>query len=667
LEVRSAEETFTHLLNELLLICGVPNHPFNAQFIHDHLIGISLPERDATFTYWLAEDYLQSPSKVRRLIDWGWKNQFRSEITDESVFLSVVILSWFLVSPDRNIRDGATKALLCLLQRREHLLAALLSKFRGVDDAYVSERLLGVAYGCSLRAKNFDFLAELCHDVFLDVFDKPLVNPHVLLRDYAAGIIRLGINKDIPLNFDTQRCLPPYASKPFSTFPSNEEIDSLYKIDDRAGEFYYYQNEIIDSMTTEYGRGLKTYGDFGRYVFGSALSDWEVDQGAMSNLAIQRIFEMGYNFKLHGQYDRYFTGGDGQERIGKKYQWIAFHEIVGRISDQFPMKSDQDRSVTTKYRGPWQPGLRDIDVSVTIKGIGHSGDSQVAKPHWWTGEEKLNFDIPNKEWMLLREDIPEDKSQIFIVDESGSEWVCLHLRLSKIEELSPLEDEYRAPYKKYFKHITAFFTTKQGFSLVKEWAPGRSKESLVDIPEPSHASQVFNREYFWSESYSQSQEPFYGGNGDTSIREGYHWHKIADVHISVQYILLEKGNDYSIDETISFYKPTLKLVNSLGLVDLPEEGKLADEYGRVACFDPSVETGGPSCLLLRKDLFFAFLAKENLEVFWFVDGEKQILASNYSGDDRNPTSRHYIKGFYYWDENALIGGSSSIVEPTPPQ
>lgn len=665
LEGRSKQDSFSLLLDELLLISGVPNHPFNAQFLHDYLSEISMPERDATFAYWIAEDFSEHSSKVRRLLDWAWKNQYREEVTDESVLLSAVTLAWLLVSPDRNIRDGATKALICLLQSREHLLTPLLSKFQEVDDPYVSERLLGVAYGCALRAKRHDFLAELCYQIFSDVFDKPSVNPHILLRDYAAGIIRLGISKSLSLDFDVQRCLPPYRSEPFSTFPSNDEIDSIYHLDDQAGEFYYYQNEILDSMTTEHGRGLQGYGNFGRYVFGSALTDWEVDDGAMSNLAIQRVFELGYDVKLHGQYDRYYASGEGRERIGKKYQWIAFHETVGRISDHFPMKSDQDRNLTTTYRGPWQPGVRDIDVSVIVRGLALEESLDGNEQCWWSKNESLNFSIPNKDWMLRSDDIPEDRTQIFIVDEKETEWVCLHVRLNKLEELSPLEDDYKSPYKKYYKHITAFFTSKQEMSVIKSWAPNRSNERLQHIPEPSPTTQVFNREYYWAESYSQAQEPFYGGNGDDSIRQGYHWHDVAEVHLPTQNLLLEKGDDYSIDDSFSFYKPTRKLVDSLGLVDLSEEGRLADEFGNLACFDPSVAESGPSCLLLRKDLFFKFLEKEDLEAFWLVDGEKQILASDSSNDERNPTSRHYISGFYSLDSGELIGNSSSTIDAKP--
>ncbi|ORN63908.1 hypothetical protein, partial [Staphylococcus aureus] len=76
------------------------------------------------------------------------------------------------------------------------------------------------------------------------------------------------------------------------------------------------------------------YGDFGRYVFGYAVRNWvkgfKSDQD-LSNIALMRIFEMGYDAKLHGEFDmwvnRYDNFNNSIERISKKYQWIAYYEI----------------------------------------------------------------------------------------------------------------------------------------------------------------------------------------------------------------------------------------------------------------------------------------------------------------------------------------------------
>ncbi|MCE3312607.1 hypothetical protein, partial [Staphylococcus aureus] len=88
------------------------------------------------------------------------------------------------------------------------------------------------------------------------------------------------------------------------------------------------------------GRGIAGYGDFGRYVFGYAVKRWEnqfeSDQ-ELGNHVIMRVFEMGYDANLHGEFDLSVSSFDRHnndiERIGKKYQWIAFHELLAKLID----------------------------------------------------------------------------------------------------------------------------------------------------------------------------------------------------------------------------------------------------------------------------------------------------------------------------------------------
>lgn len=247
-------------LENILLISGVPDHPYNALYMHEILMAMSLAHRDAGFLYWLSESYNDSASGVRRLIDWSWKDQYRKEVTDESTLLSAIALSWFLISPDRNIRDSATKSIICLLQYREHLIVELLQKFEGVDDPYVYERIFAIAYGCSMRAVKLDFLPMLCDYIFRELFDKEMVYPNILVRDYAYGVIAFAESKGLTFTFDTQRCKPRYRSEPITDCPTNGEIDKAHRLKSGDGEYYLYQNKILDSMTTEYGRGTARYG-----------------------------------------------------------------------------------------------------------------------------------------------------------------------------------------------------------------------------------------------------------------------------------------------------------------------------------------------------------------------------------------------------------------------
>ena len=109
-----------------------------------------MPERDSWWSTFLHYQYGERGA-VDRIIEWSWSEQDYSHISDKSIFLTCIALSWFLTTPNRFVRDKATKGLVCLLQNRINLLPQLLEKFKNVNDPYVVERLFAVAYGCVLR------------------------------------------------------------------------------------------------------------------------------------------------------------------------------------------------------------------------------------------------------------------------------------------------------------------------------------------------------------------------------------------------------------------------------------------------------------------------------------------------------------------------------------
>lgn len=649
-----------YFLENILLLSGIPDHPYNALYMHEILMGMTLPVRDSGFTHWLTDNYNSEASGVRRLIDWAWKDQYRREIEDESILLSCIALSWFLISPNRNIRDGATKALICLLQYRAHLIVKLLQKFKGINDPYVYERLFAVAYGCTMRAEKLVFLQPLCNYIFKELFDKELVYPNILVRDYATGIIVFAQHKGIAFEFDITRCKPPFQSEPIpAKLPTNAQIDKAYKLSSSDDGNYHYQNEILDSMTTEYGRGIAKYGDFGRYIFGSALHDWGLNDGPLSNYGVKRIFELGYDIKLHGNYDSN-AHSDGQERIGKKYQWIVLHEILARIADHTIMNDESRRKKAALYQGAWQPNVRDIDPSMIIRKTGNQNDWEEGQDCWWVADNELRFDLNNKEWLKLEEDMPDDKSQIVVTDEQGVEWICLYIRISQSEETDITQSEYNQPQKNFYNQISAYIASPDQFEPIQKWIPKRDRRH-DDIPEPPHQTQVFSREYYWSPAYVFHQDYYYGGNGDGRIYSRKLNRDIAEVHVPYQYILWEKRRDYSIEETISFFKPTTKIKDGLGLTFMHEEGEMADAKGQLGCLDPSIKAEGPSCLLVRKDLLLDYLTANNLKIFWLTWGEKRILSSRGADEIHNPKINHDFDGFYYMEDEELKGDRKSKI------
>ena len=57
-----------------------------------------------------------------------------------------------------------------------------------------------------------------------------------------------------------------------------------------------------------------------------------------------RVFDLGWTIERFGDFDRFQVSHWGREaakaeRIGKKYQWIAYHEILAYISDHYQYRT----------------------------------------------------------------------------------------------------------------------------------------------------------------------------------------------------------------------------------------------------------------------------------------------------------------------------------------
>ena len=56
----------------------------------------------------------------------------------------VQLLGWLVTTTDRRVRDHATKAIVSIGERAPAALAQGLTRFHGVNDPYVIERLAGL-------------------------------------------------------------------------------------------------------------------------------------------------------------------------------------------------------------------------------------------------------------------------------------------------------------------------------------------------------------------------------------------------------------------------------------------------------------------------------------------------------------------------------------------
>lgn len=261
------KDTREQFLNALLTVTTNPNHPYNADFLHKNLIRFGLAERDAWWSIFLHDQYGEQ-GVINRIVEWAWSTEEKSHIGDESIRLCGIALTWFLTTPNRYLRDRTTKALVSLLTSQIHVLRQIIKMFLGVNDPYIQERLFAVAYGCAMRSVDNAAITELANDVYRWIFKDGTPPIHILLRDYARGIIEVVSHRGVKLNINVQRIRPPYKSKWPSKIPKKKDLK-------KYGE---WQKEMSDGERARFRLyySVMDSGDFARYVIGtnSGHFDW---------------------------------------------------------------------------------------------------------------------------------------------------------------------------------------------------------------------------------------------------------------------------------------------------------------------------------------------------------------------------------------------------------
>lgn len=386
------EEELFHIINKYSVTCEdvckllISNsmkveHPFNAEFMHAYLMRMKLNQRDYVWTVQI-NSLVDEENRLWQLVRKYERGESLEYESEEQKKLFIITLSWLLTSSNRTLRDHTSKAIVEILKDDFSLCEWLLRKFDNVNDPYVIQRLYTIVVGAVLKRKSGerDTFKSLAGYVYSAIFDQEYVYPDILLRDSARTIIERFLYEypDEAPEFDVNVFRPPYRSQDIPVVERKEYKDSP---EDEKNKLFGVWN-ITHSLHFE---GMGMYGDFGRYVFQSAIDYFDVPGGRWHNgtslqddensfqgniyyYALHYIFEeLGYTNELFGEYDSslsqysYFNRSEvlKTERIGKKYEWIAMHNILARISDRYKVHDFND--TINDYEGPWNPDVRDFD------------------------------------------------------------------------------------------------------------------------------------------------------------------------------------------------------------------------------------------------------------------------------------------------------------------
>lgn len=594
----------------------------NANYLHMLLNSYPLCYRDYNWTIFI--NNLDEQDYIISFVYYIEKGNKYLEESDNKTKLLLILFSWMLTSSNRVLRDRISKAMIEILKAKLYLSKELLELFKTVNDPYVLQRLYGIIFGAVMKrhdASSDDF-EKLALWIYKNIFNQDMVYPDILLRDYARLIIERFLY-EYPERIGTIKksvIRPPYNSQEIPICNS-EEYDTLK---DKSGGIDAICWSIKFNLPVN-GSGF--YGDFGRYVFQSALSSFVgINQDCVYYYALRQIFkELGYSEELFGEYDARICSVDRHnvkrlERIGKKYQWIAFYNILARLSDKYKVTDDVwSDKVGDLYKGAWNPFIRDFDPTLNIKLQSDKSDFPSFKLFNVNNCNFLNRDATEKEidsWINKKDESFKEFSNRFIQkDINGVEWILLrgHFRHeARKDNDSDSGYYYSKGDQVIWLESLLYIISKPSKRITLKLL---EKSNYVIGDECRSIYSLYNREFAWSPAYTD----------DFKSNDYYRGDEIMKIRSAVINFLWEEEYDASQDSAISFYIPYGKIINDMSLYQKEIDGIFYYNDEIVAFDSRRKEKDSPGELLLRRDIFDDFLEKNNFIAFNYIRGEKQFF------------------------------------------
>nr|WP_143101685.1 AVAST type 2 anti-phage system protein Avs2 [Stigmatella aurantiaca] len=372
---------------------------------------------------------------------------------------------------------------------------------------------------------------------------------------------------------------------------------------------------------------------------------------------LKRVFDLGWTTERFGHFDRFSIGSEGRkaskaERIGKKYQWIAYHEILALVADRFQYREKYREDEGDKaYEGPWQDSFRDIDPSWTQPSMKGRTSSSGHAAAWWEQTQFNSWgDVGNeRSWILRTDDLPRVEDLLKATSPNdGQRWLNTQCYFTWKQRVPADLESTEIEQGELWYLCTGYLIRNDDAAHFLKWAEG------VDfwgkwMPDPAEVHRIFLGEHAWAPASRYFENRYHGDDGWTQPDHGC---PVKLRTTALEYLREGRGFDCSVEESYTLSLPVRELVTGLGICWSGRGADFVDATGRLVSQDPTAHGLGPSALLLREDLLREFLHREGLTLCWAVVGEKHILNTGFELS-HHPALR--ISGAYVLCDSGVTG------------
>ena len=578
-----------HPFDRLWEVHDAPRHRLNADFLDRLLRSIPLPMRDRTWTEWIRQRSQNVLLEHLHRIISKWES---SDTRDKQDDLSAVAAAWMLSSTALDVRDLATKALQRYGRPAPERMFEVATRMVDVDDPYIEERIVAATLGVITLHQSPD-----PGGVFTRVFtswltvlkDRYLVDgcsptSHELIRTYVRA------------SFEFAERLHP-AAMPEGTsaadlrFAPPPQVNPIEDDDEQADEC----NQTFHM-------------DFKNYTIGSVIQgrgNYDYRHTEYRNAISQvrgRIWELGWRTSLLGQVDEEIArdqwrrqGRLGRvERYGKKYGWIAYYELVGRLDD------------LRTLRRPWIVGGRNVIGDIDPTFPEEPGPVPVQLPDWAKEQP-----VDNAIWVRSGEvAVPQDLWTPDSMEGHEGPWVLVEGFLEHQKHGRRVFGFFRTHLvdDNALDHVVRVISTKP--YLGNDFLPGC----------PPHDG-IFAGEMPWSTGFVVDSDDSNLAPGHELLREDWH-----DTGIDVEMVATEftsggAGTTAGLDS--SYYVPSYGFARAFDLRQLPGTLNLVMLDGTYASLTfKAISPWQGQFLYIRKDLLLHYAdTRRVVQVAW---GERLV-------------------------------------------
>ena len=556
--------------------------------LHIHLMGLKMAERDAKWTQQINHYQIDGLEQIVETI-FSWARSGQKEcVIYQSQFQIARQIVWFLTSSNRELRDRATKSLVCLFIESTSLFESILDEFKEIDDLYVLERILAAGYGAVCSKPEPDKLKRFSNAVWTVIFKEGNPPQHILLRDYALKIIeKANTNGLLSPDVNLLKCRPPYQSHLFRVVKES----TVAKCVNDAGD-----DTINDSC-------IGSFGDFGLYVINPLLGKFtkkrilsnpdtldgrnlsRFNMNDLKRWIVKKAYSYGWN-KDRFPYDSssYIDRSRPKiERIGKKYQWLALYELMSRLADNYLLCDEYSDESPRVYDSVEDLDyVRDLDPT-NLPPLSINDD--LSKTLLWAFEPTVKNEIVQD--LYLEQWLYEVKDQcqgtlILRKDCEEQEWIVLY-------EFQQAFIDFETPHKSYgskqqveYRGLSTFVLNKNDINLFVEEMFSRKKIFYC---------QTFSPEVrgLYLKENRDSEECFleYGGFQCIPLVSRYFW---------------EQENDLDLKQSTFHFLPSRWLIEQLNLHVNPHNNAEWLNCENEVVFFEKIEDNRKVCLLNKKIL-----------------------------------------------------------------